>query len=377
MPVASSSPVPLPAAVAGPLSAIYASAARWRRRRLSRAARRLRAPVISVGALAAGGSGKTPLAAYVAGLLRDAGERPAILSRGYGREHDEDGVVVVSDGTSLRADLARSGDEPLLLARAVPGVPVLVCPDRYLAGCLAESRLGCTVHVLDDGFQHHALRRDVDLVVASGDDVRHGRVLPAGRLREPLDVLQLLPETSAVLAPAPDVHDVTAVAAALGVRHVFGVARTVGVPRLVEPWGHPPRVPRSAAVMAVAAIARPAGFLAELAGQGWNVVAHRVFPDHHRYSRDDVDRIDGDARTAGAALILTTEKDIMRLLPWRPLPFPTAWVPMKVEVAPAGAFAGWLLAALRRARDVRTGGPAVVPAVPPLRVPPPGVALTQ
>jgi tetraacyldisaccharide 4'-kinase len=306
--------------------------------------------VVSVGGLSAGGSGKTPVAALVAARLRDAGERPAILSRGYARACDEDGVVVVSDGTAVRADLPRSGDEALQLARASRGVAVLVCPDRYLAGCLAESRLGCTVHVLDDGFQHHALGRDVNVVIVSAAEIRRGQVIPAGRLREPIDVLR---HADALLAPAEEVTDVAAIASAVGVRRVFGTSRNLGVPRLVEPWAHPPRVPRSAAVMAVAGTARPADFFASLAAQEWNLVATRAFPDHHRFTREDVDRIGREARAAGAALVLTTEKDVMRLLPWRPLPFSAAWVPLKVDVTPQDAFVRWLLDAVRSARAER------------------------
>ena len=94
---------------------------------------------------------------------------------------------MVSDGARVLADLDRAGDEPLMLARALPGVPVLVGADRYLAGVLAERRFGCTVHLLDDGFQHFALERDVDLVIVSPEDVERPVTLPAGRLREPLD----------------------------------------------------------------------------------------------------------------------------------------------------------------------------------------------
>ena len=107
-------------------------------------------------------------------------------------------------------------------------------------------------------------------------------MLPAGRLREPVEVLR---DADALIAPAADLDDVTGIAVALGVPRVFGVTRSLGVPRLVEPWGHPPRVPRSGAVMAVAATARPRDFFTELAAQGWNVVAMRAFPDHHRFSR--------------------------------------------------------------------------------------------
>ena len=170
-------------------SAIYARMASARRRAWEQPGRqrRLRRPVISVGNLRVGGTGKTPVVASIARMLADMGERPAVLSRGYARRRPVDGVVVVSDGVHVRADLDRSGDEPLMLAKSIPGVAVLVGQDRYLAGRLAEERLGVTVHVLDDGFQHLPLARDTDLVLVTPEDVRDGRTLPAGRLRESLE----------------------------------------------------------------------------------------------------------------------------------------------------------------------------------------------
>ena len=126
------------------LSAVYARGAAWRRWWYARpgARRRLSRPVVSVGALAAGGSGKTPVAALVAELLRDAGERPAVLSRGYGRRVSTRGVVVVRDPDRLRAGIDTAGDEPRMLAERLDGVSVLVCRDRYRAGRMAETRLG-------------------------------------------------------------------------------------------------------------------------------------------------------------------------------------------------------------------------------------------
>src|SRR5689334_21985090 len=114
------------------------------------------------------------------------GERPSILSRGYARKIFDEGVVVVSDGTRVLETVERSGDEPQMLARGVPGAAVLVSSSRYAAGRIAESRLGCTVHVLDDGFQHFDLARDLDLLVAP-DAAENLRTLPFGRFREPLD----------------------------------------------------------------------------------------------------------------------------------------------------------------------------------------------
>lgn len=331
-----------------PLAALLAGLARQVRRHAAIGARRLRRPVISVGNLGLGGAGKTPLVALLARHLRDAGERPAILSRGYAREIAADGVTVVSDGVRLRADLARSGDEPLWLARTLPGVAVLVSTDRFLAGVLAESRFGCTVHLLDDGFQHHRLARDVDLVIVTAGDLRD-RVVPFGRLREPLDALAC---ADAVVAPAAEAAAVLDALTALGrpAPPVFTMTRSLGVPRSVEPWGAPPRVPRTAPVMAVAGIARPEAFFAALERDGWALVARRAFADHHRYGLADLRAIADEAHRAGAALVLTTEKDLMRLLPLRPLPVPFAWVPLRLEVGPVSTFPLWLGDRLREAR---------------------------
>ena len=171
------------------LSTAYGAVVAWRRARYAHNPSRQRAlnrPVISVGNLRVGGSGKTPAVDYIARLLLAAGERPAILTRGYARKRVQEGVTVVSDGARVLGDLAASGDEPLMLARGLPGVRVLVCADRYLAGVLAERRLDATVHMLDDGFQHLDLARDVDLLVVGEEDLDE-RPLPEGRLREPMD----------------------------------------------------------------------------------------------------------------------------------------------------------------------------------------------
>ncbi len=149
--------------------------------------KRLARPVISVGNLSVGGTGKTPVVAALAQRLVEAGHRPAILSRGYARTDAIDGVVVVSDGTAIRATFDQSGDEPLMLARQVPKAIVCVSPDRHLAGTLAEQQLGCTVHLLDDGFQHLELARNLDVLVTTIGEIPNGRVMPMGRLREPMD----------------------------------------------------------------------------------------------------------------------------------------------------------------------------------------------
>lgn len=319
------------------LSALYAAVVRRRRERYAARPdlrRRLRRPVVSIGNLAVGGRGKTPMAATVARLLLQMGERPAILSRGYGRQHPDDGVVIVRDPDGIRADLARAGDEPLMLARQLPGVSVLCCAERYLAGRLAEHHLGATVHVLDDGFQHVQLDRDIDIVLLGREDVATPVTLPVGRLREPLDTL--------VAADAIITADDDVVVEGVDVP-IFRGRRTLGPAEGVEA-GQP--------VFAVAGIAAPGRFFADLRAAGWQLTGTRGFADHHRYTREDVARIVAEARAAGASAILTTEKDFVRLLPWRPFAIGIGWVPLTMEPEPLPEFRRWLAGSLDAARDL-------------------------
>jgi tetraacyldisaccharide 4'-kinase len=331
------------------LSALYAAIAR--RRREFYAARpdlrrRLRRPVISVGNIAVGGRGKTPTVASIARSLLTFGERPAILSRGYARRRADDGVVVVRDPGGIRADLDRSGDEPLMLARQLHGVSILSSSDRYLAGCLAEHHLGATVHILDDGFQHLQLDRDIDLVIVSGDDLEAGaRTLPSGRLREPPDTLLA---ADAVLAADDRVLSLGPTP-----RHapfeVFRMRRAMGAPTSGADAGSQGSAVRS---LAIAGIARPEEFFDGLRAAGHELMRTTVVRDHHRYSRADVDRMFREARAAGADQVLTTEKDYVRLLPFRPFPMPVLWVPLTMEPEPLPEFRRWLTVALAGARDL-------------------------
>lgn len=319
------------------LSTIYAAIVRRRRERY--AARpdlrqRLRHPVISIGNLAVGGRGKTPVTAYVAKTLIEMGERPAILSRGYARREPGDGVVVVRDPDGIRADLPRAGDEPLMLARQVPGASVLSSSDRYLAGRLAELHLGATIHVLDDGFQHLQLDRDVDLLIVGGDDIAHADTLPAGRLREPLDTMIA---ADAILAADGDV----VVEPALASPPVFRLRRS---PLPAPPDG------RNA--LAIAGIAGPGRFFDDLRAAGWSLAETIAFRDHHPYSARDVDRILQRAARAGAARIVTTEKDLVRLLRFRPFALPVTGVPFRIHPEPPDEFNAWLADAIRSARDL-------------------------
>ena len=348
-------------------SQVYGAIARGRRAMIARSpdrVRRLGRPVVSVGNLVVGGSGKTPLAALVARILADAGEHPAILSRGYGRTQPDPGVTIVGDGTRLRADLGRAGDEPLLLARSLPRVPVLVCADRYLAGKLAERHLGVTVHVLDDGFQHLQLARDANLLIVERADVQRPRLLPDGRLREPLSAARAA--DALIVTGADTDEDVTAVAEQLGVPTAFAMHREVE-PAVEETADGPRPLAPGTRVLVVSGIARPGRFVAEAGSGGLDVVHALAFRDHHPYTAADITRIEGERRQAGAAVVLTTEKDLVRLLPLRPWPFRVAVRPMTVRVEPAAAFSEWLLGRLEASRTAAaaTVRPAAVPDAAP------------
>jgi tetraacyldisaccharide 4'-kinase len=281
-----------------------------------------------VGNLSVGGTGKTPVVATLARHLLEWGERPAILSRGYGRRRAGDGVVVVSDGQTVLEPVERSGDEPQMLARALPNVPVLVCPDRYLAGRLAERQLQCTVLILDDGFQHLQLGRQVDVLVMPASDLDEG-VLPGGRLREALDAAC---SADCLLVPGSD-DDVLRVSGTFERTPVFRVMYRYDRLRPVEP-------PLAAGnrVAAVAGIAQPRRFFSALREQGYEVVCELPFSDHHWYRGRDLDRIRAAARESGADLVVTTEKDAVRLPPqpgWAVLPATAA-------IEPANRFSAWL-----------------------------------
>jgi tetraacyldisaccharide 4'-kinase len=312
------------------LGAIYGHIARMRRswyERHPQSRRSLDRPVISVGNLSVGGSGKTPIVAALARMLLEMGERPAILSRGYARRRANDGVVVVSNGSRVLEPVENSGDEPQMLARALPGVPVLVCGDRHLAGRLAERQFGSTVMLLDDGFQHLALGRNVDVLVMPASDLDDA-VLPSGRLREPLDAAS---SADCVLVPGSD-DDVARVAATFDRMPVFRVTNHHGPLQGVDT-----PTPPGARIVAVAGIARPERFFSALREQGYELVREIRFPDHHWYSSVDLDRIRAIAKETGAELVVTTEKDAVRFggASW-------AVLPMTSAIEPAERFSLWL-----------------------------------
>lgn len=317
------------------LSAVYGGVARLRRSWYERrpASRvRLPRPVISIGNMVVGGSGKTPIVAAVARLLMAAGHRPAILSRGYGRRST--GLIVVTDGSGALVPVEESGDEPQMLARDLPGVPIVVDVDRARAGRLAVERFNPGVLILDDGFQHLHLERTIDLLVLSTADL-NDRVLPSGRLREPLSAAR---EADAVLVYG-DVGEAKRVAASAGVPHAFGVSARL-LPLRAIATAAPPEAAR---VVAVAGIARPERFFDALRRQGHEVVREQVFADHHWFTAADVRKIEREAQGSVVDCVVTTAKDAVRLERHRSaMSLPWAILPMTVAIEPGAEFETWL-----------------------------------
>ena len=307
-----------------PLAAIYGAVTAWRMARPGRAAG---IPVICIGNLTVGGAGKTPAAMAVAQLLRDAGGRPFVLSRGYGGRLA--GPVQVDPDAHGAADV---GDEPLLLARIAPTV---VARDRVV-GAQAARSAGASVIVMDDGFQNPSLKKDLSLVVVDGHSgIGNGRVVPAGPLRAPLAAQFARASALLVIGEGSGAAAVLAAAPGLAVFH-----------GRLEPDAQAVAALRPHKVLAFAGIGDPDKFFATLTDAGIDVRARQAFPDHHRYRRAEA--ADLIARAARDGLVLvTTEKDLVRLKgedDLRALAGIARALPVRLAVTEAEAFRRFVLA---------------------------------
>jgi tetraacyldisaccharide 4'-kinase len=271
-------------------------------------ARRLQGPVVSVGNISAGGSGKTPFVILLGELLRARGIPFDVLSRGYGRKTS--GVLEV-DPAGLPQEF---GDEPLLIARRLR-VPVVVGEDRYEAGRFAEERYGPQMHLLDDGFQHRGLARDFDIVLVTPEDARD-RLLPAGRLREPMTSLRRA--DTVVLSGGASAESFD-----LGGKAVWRVRRGIVAKN----------VPQRPVVFC--GIARPKNFILQLRTAGVDPVAEAFFRDHHSYGKKDIRDLLELRQRSEAGGFVTTEKDAVNLGGFLEALAPLTVVPVTMELADA------------------------------------------
>ena len=290
---------------------------------------RLERPVISIGGLSVGGAGKTPTTALIAALLCEAGFRPAILSRGYRRSGREPLLVSAGDGSKPLVDATRAGDEPHWLAQVLPGVAVAVAAKREQAARLALSAGDRDLFLLDDGFQHLRLARDVNLLVVNPEaPFWDDAPMPAGRLREPPDAAR---RADAFLVVGADDEVGATLDERFGARPRFALLRqpatwwplhepapevssvasaaSAASPANPEPASGAPRQP----AFAFAGIARPGRFFKQLKDSGVELTGTRAFADHHAFSPAALRAVAETARHAGATMLLTTEKDAVRM----------------------------------------------------------------
>ena len=294
-----------------PLSPIYGLAVAAKNALYDRQllpAKRLEGPVVSVGNLSIGGSGKTPFVILLGELLKTRGVPFNILSRGYGRQTR--GVLQVDPGGSARD----FGDEPLLMARRLE-VPVVLGEDRYQAGQFAENKFGSQLHLLDDAFQHRALARDFDIVLVTADDARD-RLLPAGRLREPLAALKRADAVVLTAGAAPNLFPVDG-------KLVWRVRRGIS----------PQNVPSNP--VAFCGIARPQNFILQLRKAGIEPSAEAVYRDHHAYTESDIRELLALKTKSEAGGFVTTEKDAINLGGYLSALQPLAVVPVKMDLVDA------------------------------------------
>ncbi len=286
---------------------------------------RLQGPVVSIGNISVGGSGKTPFLITLGELLKQRGMRFDVLSRGYGRATK--GIAQVDPAGSPR----EFGDEPLLIARKLR-VPVIVGEDRYAAGRFAEETFGPQLHLLDDGFQHRRLGRGFDVVLISSGDARDS-LLPAGRLREPLSSLA---RANAIVLT----NDDTSQGLPLSGKLVWKVRRGIDVPSIEGPQ------------IAFCGIARPRYFFEQLQAAGVALAATRSYRDHHYYTENNLRELLRLRHEHGAAGFVTTEKDIVNLGARATELAPLHIIPVQMEIENAEAVVSDLLATIE-ARKTR------------------------
>jgi len=299
------------------LSRPYAAAAGLRNRLYEKgmlAQHRLPCRVVSIGNLTVGGTGKTPFVILLAGILKKKGFRPCVLSRGYGSRQSS-AVQIVSDGDLIRVRYPEAGDEPLLIARSLRGIPVIAGADRVRTGREAIDRFGADLLILDDAFQHRRLHRDVDIVlVDAGRPFGNGFLLPRGPLREPVDALRRADMVVRIGRPGEKGYGAGNAASRHFPPDVFsGRREPLDVLSGASGSAEPLEWLRNRRIAAFAGIASPETFRGMLEALQAKVVRFLPFPDHHRYRTGDVARIGREAEKAQAEAVVTTEKDGVRL----------------------------------------------------------------
>jgi len=303
-----------------PLSPLYSFAMTLRQKAYERGIfkrNRVGCPVISVGNLCLGGTGKTPHVIAMSRYLLKQGFRPAIISRGYGGKAGK-GPLIISDGRQVFVDATVCGDEPFMMALSVKGVPVIVGSNRYRSSLAAISSFGCDVIILDDAFQHLSLYRDVDLVLLpAASPLGNGRVFPGGDLRETPKALKRA--SAIILSKCEQVpfgrielvkEQIQAITGQIPVFFsdtVFSGLWTDDGKDLLLQSSLPSRV------YCFCGIADPDSFIHLIEKAGSEVVGCSIFRDHYPYKQRDLVQLFEKANKLGAEMVITTEKDFVKI----------------------------------------------------------------
>ncbi|RPI55696.1 MAG: tetraacyldisaccharide 4'-kinase [Deltaproteobacteria bacterium] len=345
-------------ALGRPLSPVYSAimkARAWAYRRGYLATRRLSCPVISIGNLSFGGTGKTPHVLAVASWLKSRGISPAVVSRGYGGRAGR-GPLVVSDGTGVLVSPQDAGDEPVMMAEALSGIPVVVGSDRYAVGKLALERFGVQAIVLDDGFQHMALFRDIDIVLLPAINFFGTRwVFPGGDLREPVSAIfratAILLTRAETLSFADQEIGRRELQTMVTGRPVFLSEMRATRFLSMEGEAKTPDTLAGEPLFAVCALAGPEFFFKILENIEADLKGKVAFPDHYSYKRNDLSKLMAQAGKQGAKALVTTHKDRVKIEPIlrelaangeKPMP---VWV-LEIEARPEEGFWNMLEASL-------------------------------
>lgn len=279
-------------------------------------------PVVSVGNITVGGTGKTPLVAFVAQVLAESGEKVCVISRGYGRKNPKNRVLV-SDGENILADAKQAGDEPFELARKLLGKAIVVADaNRVSAGSWAREKFGITAFVLDDAFQHRKVKRDLDIVtIDAANPFGNKKILPSGILREPLKNLE---RADAVLVTRANLsEDVSNLKIQVKKYNldcpIFIAENKISGLINLEDFHAKAQSPlitkekQRTKALSFCALGNPNNFFEQLKLENFDLAATQKFPDHYFYKKEDIAKIEKKARESGAEILLTTAKDAVKL----------------------------------------------------------------
>lgn len=276
---------------------------------------KLSRPVISVGNITVGGTGKTPCVMMLAQMLQKNGYKPAVISRGYGGRH-QGRVQVVSDGANVLLDSEAAGDEPFLMARKLRGIPVITGAKRKMTGAVAIDQFGANVLICDDAMQHRQIYRDMDLILFDSRDLNKDQhVLPLGKLREP--IAQLKRADAVILTRTDEAKQTDSKIEKLLIAENIPVFRSIHHPQDImsadESVQQPVSVLNGKKVFAFCGIGHPGSFEKTLLSTGAQILSFVVFPDHHRFREKELKKLKTDFIQSGADYLVTTEKDAARI----------------------------------------------------------------